>query len=351
MTDISLPIIKPMTLAELLDRAIRLYRQNFVKFVGIFAIPYIPLMLIQTGLAIFSTTSMLNQTNTNSSAFPFTLASMAALSGTFLVAIVQFILVQGLATAALTSSIANNYAGKPIGILDSYRSMSTTWLKLLLALFLVFLLTIILFIWMIIPCVGWFSGPGILFFIALAVSPLIPPIIVLEKMDAAYSIRRAWDLARSRFWWLIGCVFVLALLGWLLVAGPVYLMSAILQFVLTSIPGTVVQHTIIATILQNLITITMSLLYTPLKLTVMTLVYFDLRARSEGLDLAMQMPGASNSDSSENAVINLPEITTKTSTPLITGIDIGRFALLSLAGILFYAIIVGIVSLFTLALM
>lgn len=351
MTDFTLPIIKPMTLAELLDRAIRLYRQNFVKFVGIFAIPYIPLMLIQTGLTIFSTTSMLNQVNTDPSAFPFSLASMAAVGGTILIAIVQFILVQGLATAALTSAIANNYAGKPVGIVDSYRAMSAVSLKLILALVLVFILSMILVVWMLIPCVGWFSGPGILYFIALVVSPLIPPIIILEKMGALSSIRRAWDLARSRFWWLIGCVFVLTLLGQLIVAGPVYLMSAILQFVVTSIPGTLEQQTIVTSILQNLITITMTLLYTPLKLTVMTVVYFDLRARSEGLDLAMQMPGMPSSDGSENAVINLPEIATKTSTPLITGIDIGRFALISLAGILFYLLIVSVLSLFTLMLM
>lgn len=340
-----------MTLAELLDRAIRLYRQNFVKFVGIFAIPYIPLMLIQTGLTVFSTTSMLNQVNTDPSAFPFSMESMAAFSGTILIAIIQFILVQGLATAALTSAIANNYAGKPVGIVDSYRAMSAVSLKLILALILVFILTIILIVWMLIPCVGWFSGPGILFFIALVVTPLIPPIIILEKMGALSSIRRAWDLARSRFWWLIGCVFVLTLLGQLIVVGPVYLMSAILQFVLTTIPGTLEQQTIVTSILQNLITITMTLLYTPLKLTVMTVVYFDLRARSEGLDLAMQMPAAPKSDDSENAVINLPEISTKSTMPLITGIDVGRFALLSLAGILFYFIIIGLFGLLALAIM
>ena len=87
----------------------------------------------------------------------------------------------------------------------------------------------------------------------------------------------------------------------------------------------------------------MSLLYIPLQLTVMTVVYFDLRARAEGLDLAMQM---SSNAGSENETINLPEISNnKSSMPLITGMDIGRFALLSLAGIAVYALIISLIFL------
>ena len=68
----------------------------------------------------------------------------------------------------------------------------------------------------------------------------------------------------------------------------------------------------------------------------MTVVYFDLRARLEGLDLAMQM---TNSTTSENEVISLPDISGKVSMPLLTGIDIGRFALLSLIGIALYGLL------------
>jgi hypothetical protein len=341
MTDSVLPIIRPMTLAELLDRSIRLYRQNFLKFVGIFAIPYIPLMILQGGLSFFTSTSALSGINGDPSN-PFTPGMVAAGIGSFIFVFVQFILVRGVATAALTRAVANNYTGKPVGILDSYRTLSTSWLRLILALFIVFIMVIFLLLWTIIPCVGWFSGPGILFFIGLAVSPLIAPVISLEKMGVLSSIRRAWDLARSRFWWLVGCAFVLTLLGQLIVTGPVYLLNLILQFVFSSLPGTAEQQLVFTTIIQTLITMSMSLLYIPLQLTVMTVVYFDLRARSEGLDLAMQM---SSDTGFENEVINLPEISNKSSMPLITGMDIGRFALLSLAGIAVYALIFSLLFL------
>ena len=218
MTESALPVIRPMTLAELLDRAIRLYRQNFFKFIGIFAIPYIPLALLQAALSLFTTNTMtgaVGQGNTSPEELIFSAPWIAAISGSLLIAFVQFIIVQGVATAALTRAVANNYTGKPVGILDSYRTLSTSWLKLVGALTLISILSIILVVWLIIPCVGWFSGPGMLFFLGLVVTPLVAPIITLENNGVLASLRRAWDLARSRFWWLVGCALVLAVFGWL----------------------------------------------------------------------------------------------------------------------------------------
>ena len=348
MTESSTPILRPMSLGELLDRAIRLYRQNFFKFIGIFAIPYIPLAIIQAALSILSTTSIVQATNNSTSPEDILTSSgwIAAATGGFLVLFVQFIFVQGVATAALTRAVANNYTGKPVDILDSYRTLSTSWLKLVLTLVLISILVMILGIWTVIPIIGWLSGPGILLFITLAVSPLIPAVITLENNDIFSSIRRAWDLARSRFWWIVGCALVLALFGWLITSGPIFLMNWILQYAMSFIPGSFESQLVITSVIQNLITIFTSLLYVPLNLTIMTVVYFDLRTRYEGLDLALQMPGSTDP---ENQVISLPEISAKTETPLITGIDIGRFILLSMAVIavfaLFFLVFFGIFGL------
>jgi hypothetical protein len=349
MTESAVSIIRPMTLGELLDRGIRLYRQNFFKFISIFAIPYIPLALIQAAVSIFSTTSLVQTTNnTSPEEILFSPGMVAATAGGFLIFFVQFIFVQGVATAALTRAVANNYTGKPVDIIDSYRTLSTSWLKLVLALILIFILVVILSIWMIIPCVGWFSGPGMLFFISLVVSPLIPAVITLENNDIFSSIRRAWDLARSRFWWLVGCALVLTVFGSLIVSGPVFLINWILTYIASTFELDYELQLAVTTIIQNLVTIFTNLLYMPLKLTIMTVVYFDLRARSEGLDLALQIPA---SPDSENQVISLPEISAKTQTPLITGIDIGRFALLSLVSLalygLLFVVIFGILGLAT----
>lgn len=350
MTSSPSPIIRPMNLAELLDRAIRLYRRNFFNFIGIIAIPYIPLMLIQMALQLFTTTSMMDQlTTSTSTANPFEAfdpAMIAASLGSILIVFVQFILVQGVASAALTRAVANNYTGKPVGILDSYQTLQNSWVRLILALITIFFLVLVLFLWMIIPCIGWFTGPGILMFISLIVSPLVAPVIVLERGGVIASIRRAWDLARSRFWWLVGYAFVITLFGQLIITGPVYLISLLMQFVMSLFPVGFDQQMIISTVIQNLVTITTSLLYLPLQLTIMTVIYFDLRARSEGLDLAMQLSSTAGIEPLDR---ELPEISVKSSMPLFTGIDLGRFALLSFAAIAFYFVVISFVSLVGLA--
>lgn len=339
-------VIRPMTLGEILDRAIRLYRQNFLKFIGIYAIPYIPLVLFQMILSVLMTSSFLDpaflENQDPGAAFGFGIATLA---GTFIFVIVNFILVGGFATAALTRAVANNYIDKPIGILDSYRAIMKSVWKLVLALLLATLLMILLIFWAIVPIIGWLSGPGIAFFLAFIVIPLIAPIASLENLGVGATIRRAWDLGRSRFWWLVGFAMILSILGQLIVTGPVYLLSAVLQGVLVSLPEISYEiQAMLNTVISNLLTMTLGLLYQPLQLTMMTVVYFDLRARNEGLDLALQL---ASTEEGGSASAPLPEIAGTISTPPLSGIDIGRFALLSLAGaVLFGCYFVFIFSIF-----
>lgn len=346
MTSSPLTIIRPLNLAELLDRAIRLYRQNFFNFIGIIAIPYIPLMLIQMGLQLVTTTSMMDGIAASPDpANPFAAFNpgvIAASMGSIVVVFVQFILVQGVASAALTRAVANNYIGRPVGILDSYRLLQNSWLRLVLALVAIFFLVLLLLIWTIIPCIGWFTGPGILMFISLIVSPLVAPVIVLERGGSFSSIRRAWDLARSRFWWLVGYAVVITLFGQLIITGPVYLINFLMQFLSSMFPMDFDQQMVVTTVSQNLVTIFTSLLYLPLQLTIMTVIYFDLRARSEGLDLALQLSGEAGT---EPAPGELPEIAVKSNAPIFTGMDLGRFALLSFAAIAFYFVIISFIFL------
>ena len=82
-----------------------------------------------------------------------------------------------------------------------------------------------------------------------------------------------------------------------------------------------------------------TLLYQPLYLTILTLAYFDLRARSEGLDLAVQMPAVADA---EGKAFSLPPISSTLNEPFITGIDVGRIILLSLVGVAFYGLLAAI---------
>ncbi|HEU4745576.1 MAG TPA: hypothetical protein VFS61_10080, partial [Anaerolineales bacterium] len=133
MENQALLTLRPLRLGELLDRAIRLYRANFLTFIGIIAVAYVPLMVLQTAASALLSSSMLGGLSTPEEIFSNT-GYWAGIGATLILALVQFVLVQGIATGALTRAVADNYLGKKIGILDAYRGIGKSWLTLVGAL-------------------------------------------------------------------------------------------------------------------------------------------------------------------------------------------------------------------------
>ena len=182
---------------------------------------------------------------------------------------------------------------------------------------------------------------------ALVVVPLLAPVVVLERLGAIEALRRAWDLGRSRFWWLLGFVFILTLLSQLIITGPVYLIEFIMRYVLAS-QINLQSQLIWTSVIQVFVQMVGGLLYLPLQLTAMTVVYFDLRVRSEGLDLALQ--AAANAGAETN-IVALAETSPKPTGSLITGSEVGQFIVLTLAFIAVYVILVTIIVAISLAVM
>jgi len=142
-----------------------------------------------------------------------------------------------------------------------------------------------LLLWAFVPCVGWVSGLGMLIFFFSALWPLAIPVAVIEGKTPWESLRRAWELARSRFWWVTGFVFILWLFAQLVVSGPSILVGVALQFV----SGSPLDDYNTRLIVQSIISLVGSLVYLPIYLTGMTLLYLSLRVRSEGLDLRLMV--------------------------------------------------------------
>lgn len=332
--------LRPLHLGELLDRAIRLYRANFLTFIGIIAVVYVPLMILQTAASALISSSAMGGYQTPDEIFSNVAYWIGVLSS-FVLAFLQFILVQGFATGALTRAVADNYMGKKTSILDAYRGIGGSWVSLLGALLLVGLIVILLGIWWLVPCIGWFTGLGMIVFLMGVVNPLVPPVIVLEKQGAVDSIRRAWSLARRRFWPVIGYVFILSLFSLIVVRGPAMIANVLLIQVLQSFNDPTVQL-LITSIIQGLISLVFILLYYPLQMTAITLIYFDLRVRTEGFDIALlTMEPTGETGISDISAIPVPQ----TNERLITGPDLGNFAILTLVGvglyIFFFSFIMG----------
>ncbi len=330
--------LRPLSFGELLDRAIRLYRRNLLNFVGIIAIVQIPLVLLSLLVSLGTmgdTVVRLQDPAAVRYDNPLALIDTkyyVGLGASTLLSIVSFVLLQGVATAALTRSIADHYLGRPISFADAYIKIGKSWGRLVGAILLALLILIGLVIWwLLVPCIGWLTGLGLLAFFSSAIVPLIPPIIVLEGKRVGETLRRAWDLARRRFWWVVGLVAVLILFAQVVVTGPTYLLSTGLEFIINNISKTTDAYMTLAlkTIGQSLLSMIFGLLYTPLQLTCLTLMYFDLRVRTEGFDMALLASSAAgeNVDPIEAAA----QTTTQNTLPLVNWQDVGYFVLLSIA--------------------
>ncbi len=335
MTARSVPRLSPLSAGQILDRAIRLYRRNFFTFVGIIAVVQVPLSLlslIASFLGYQSPAVALEE--------EFYLQQILASLAQLVLVFVNAVLVNGLATAALTRAIAEEYFGESVSVVEAYRRIGGKWGRLVGAILLAGLFSLLLFIWFIIPCIGWATGAGIIFFFAMVITPLVAPIVVLEDKAAGAAIRRAWDLARRRFWPVVGFVALLTLFSILVVSGPTLLLTFGFQFAGETLVPSSDPFVIFAvqTVVTTLVQILMSLLYTPLQLTAMTLLYFDLRVRTEGFDLTMLAQSALADEEPVALISRAPPPETGS---LVTGTELAYFVGLS-AGIgILYAIFFG----------
>lgn len=327
----ALSALRPLRLGELLDRAIRLYRGNFLTFIGIIAVVYVPLMVLQT-----AATALMNSSLDNRMSTPEELFTNYTYWGGFLailiIAFARFILVQGIANGALARAVADIYMGKKTGVLDAYRGIGNTWISLIGALLLLIPIIIGILVWAVVPVIGWFTGFGMLLFLGAAVNPLVPPAIVLEKQGAVDAIQRAWSLARRRFWPLLGYVVVLYLFSMIVVNGP----STIVSLLLTQLVGSIGDPTmqlVFTSVIQGLVVLVLILLYYPLQMTAFTLIYFDLRVRTEGFDLAVStMENSGSTDLAQVVTVPAPPVNER----FMTWTEVGNFAILTLAGVGLY---------------
>ncbi len=348
MTAASAPHLRPLGLGELLDQAIRLYRRNFLKFIGIIAVVQIPLALLQMLASLLIFSGFVTQPQNFPAApadDPFEILGPGYFAGiglSLVLGLLSFILIQGVASAATARAVADSYLGESGSLLEAYRRVGRHWLSILGALLLILLLYVAFFVWWVVPCIGWVTGFGILIFFSAVIVPLIAPVIVLERQRALPAVRRAWNLARRRFWWTLGFVFVLYLFSLLITAGPTTLLTVLMQALLgnpASSDSPAALFTL-QTVMQSLVSLVTSLIYLPLQVTCITLMYFDLRVRTEGFDLALLAAGATGDQVAEVAA----QVPASGSGPFVTWMEMGYFALIALGGVGLYCILYFVVG-------
>lgn len=259
-------VLRPLTVGELLDAAVRTYRERFRTLVAAVAVPVVPVVVFQT-LVSWSVAP-------DGSADPFEAPNAAQtvdagevalqLAGS-LVAAVAVVLATALATAACFRALSAAYAGQEVTWRESLRFARTrVWSVIGLNL-----ITSLLIVLGALACLV----PGA---IAMTLWAVATPAMLMEGIGVFDAMRRSAALARLRFWPVLGAVLLSTLVATVfqgVVSAP------LIGLVFADVDGIVVY------LVQGVVNLIALVLVTPFTAAFTMALYVDLRVRFEGFDL------------------------------------------------------------------
>ncbi len=229
------PTLRPMTIGEVIDAGVRLYRENWQVLAGIVALFVVPLE-IMFGIV----------------------ASSESTAGLLVVSLVQLLL-GPLLGGAVAKAAADTYLGSTPDIsstlnfaLGRFGALIAVAILTVLAVGLGFLALVI---------------PGIILLVRLYFGSVV---VVIEGVSATKGLRRSYDLTGGNFWRLVGAAFVIGIIT--------TVVSSIIQLPLVlAAPESIALTTFAGTVAQIVVA--------PFSAVTAVLLYFDLRVRKEAFDL------------------------------------------------------------------
>jgi hypothetical protein len=221
--------IRPLSFAEILDRAFRVLRDHFSVLVGISAVLWLPYGAI---LAVGNASRV-----------------VSGIAG------IAFWLLFPVMSVALVAAVANVYLDRPISVADSYRSIRVILTPIIGTYFLLYLLVALGFIALVIP--------GIYLLICWN---LVAPTMIVEDRFGMTALRRSRQLVTGVWWRTFGILIVAGL-----IAG---VPAGVLQLFWSFIP-----------VFGPILTAGTKAIASSYGLVVLVIYYFDRRCRIEDFDL------------------------------------------------------------------
>ncbi len=255
--------LRPLGVGEILDTAFRFYRTRFKDLIVAVAIPMVPLLALQVLVSLSSrNTTTITATGTRTNA--------NIVLGGFGATLVIGLIAGALAEGASVRILADQYLGTSTSWQESLgyalgRLGSIVWVALLVAV----LEVIGLFVCLI---------PGIYLWAAFAVAM---PVLLIENAKGSRALSRSRLLVAGRWWPTFGTLLVV----WLLASILRFISSALLTGGIAA--GTGVTTSTAAVVLSGIIGGIITIVFAPLTAAVVTIIYFDLRIRKEGFDVAL----------------------------------------------------------------
>jgi hypothetical protein len=266
------PALRPRRVGEILDAAIKLYLGNARVLMGAAALVVVPLQVL-AGIVLISTyddgrdittgfsASFSNNTITTAEAH-------ARLGATAINEVTQWI-GTAFVLAACVKALSDAYLGQPISIESSLR-FGVRRLLPLLALTIIYAIGIVVgFVLLIIP--------GIWLYCVWSVRV---PVLIIERPNPFHALGRSRRLVSGRWWSTAGVLIITAIM--------VAVVGGVIDGIVTAVAlasGTLsVPFAVLISVLSAVVT---GVLLQPFSAAVVTVLYYDLRIRHEGYDIAL----------------------------------------------------------------
>ena len=331
------PVLGPLGLGELLDRAFRLVRMNFGQLIliaAIFMVPYAIVSGILTGSAMTGymdfienmvNSPAIDPSNSPEEIFTTILGPLSNFFGLFLLIGLIGLVVQSAATLALThhhlKTLQHEGSSVSVSIIAGGRRL-TAYIGMMIVEALV-MLGLALLVLLVFGCAigalaigiggtsGLFDGAAAidnnvagfagfiilfvclyLFALLIMVAPMIyfwcrwlvaAPSLLNEELGPIEALQRSWRLSKGQVWRTVGYGILLYILGMIIVSAPAYVLQQIATIFLS------MENIGAATGIASGVSALFGILWQPFFVAALVLFYYDLRIRKEGYDLALRV--------------------------------------------------------------
>jgi hypothetical protein len=286
-----------MSIADLIDEIFRLYRKNFGLLFGIAALVSIPpTAAFAVGSSLMGPLNPAAASVAPADPANLVTAGIALILGGLLL-LITFPLLVG----AITEATARRYLGQLTSIGASLRVGLAGYWRLFLGYLVVFLAvlgisllaTIGIFgaIVMITGGSGALVAAGVIALIAVFIAwmaalvwltvtwTFLPQAVVIEGIGALAALRRSARLVVGARWRVLGINLLLTIIGVILLSLP----SGIIALLIEPLP----LPFNLSVAISQLVPALAGIAFYPIQLGIGALLYYDLRVRKEGFDLAL----------------------------------------------------------------
>jgi MFS family permease len=286
------PVLRPLSVGDMIDRTIRLIRANIVLFIGIALIPYliVEIVLRVSGLSQTFDPNDLAQllepgATGTLSARRLQPGNPVAISVAVVVATVVSMILYG----SLTAAVGERYLGRSITVRQAFERGLRASVPLFFSLVVALIGFVVLFL-VLAVALAVFSSSAlvalavIIGFIAIIfVMPwaflsiaVLGPIIVVEHLGPLAAIRRSFHLMDKARLRTLGLYILVAIIASIL--GLIFSVLFLVSFV---------TDPTVRAVLQTIASVASSTISAPLIYGALVILYYDLRVRKEAFDLQL----------------------------------------------------------------